>query len=126
MGGKSRLWVGIAGLSLLAGFFLPWVDVGGAFRASGFDIVRGMDGQWPMFRFVMLVVPLLGAAMAFAAFSGSRYAKHLSIFTGLLVLGYGAYKTISAFIATSGWGLWLVIGAALVALIAPLFAKNGR
>ena len=110
---------------LIASLGALWIAVAGFW--TGLALLR--LGSWRGFlawgaASVLALVPVIGAAMAFTAFTGSRYAKHASLAAGVGILGYGAYKTISTFVATTGWGLWLVIGSALVALFAGLSMKT--
>jgi hypothetical protein len=55
-----------------------------------------------------------------------RPARLAAIGTGAALLVYGFGKTVEAFFALTGFGLWLVLGAALVALFAPLLASRDR
>lgn len=124
----GRLLIGIAGLTLLVGFFLPWVDVGGmGFRmqASGYFAVRSSHA-FGMIEAVMLAVPLGGIAMMVAAFKSARAARIVSLSCGLGLAGYSAYKIVSTFFAVTGWGLWLVIAAGAFAMVGPLLMARER
>jgi hypothetical protein len=126
MDGKTaRSTIALLGIALVAGFFLPWIDMGWGLRVSGMDAVRhGAGGS--LFYLMMLVVPIGGAAMAFTALTGSKYVRLVSAVTGLSLVGYGVVKTVHAFFATTGFGLWLVIAASCAALIVPFAARPER
>src|SRR5512143_1060326 len=102
---KTRLSIAIAGSLLAGGFFLPWVDVGGeGFRVavSGAEMVR--HGELSAFYAMVLLVPLLGAAMVVRAAPAWRNARLLSVATGSGLAAYASYKIAQAFCATTGWG----------------------
>jgi hypothetical protein len=122
---KKKLIVGSAGLALVAGFFLPWIDAGGPFRLSGFDALRATHG-WSIPELMMIAVPLFGLAMMASVFASVRAMRLTSLAAGVSLVGYGVYKVVDTFLRVTGWGLWLVIAAALVALAAPLFLRAKR
>lgn len=127
MSSKTRLFIGIAGGLLAAGFFLPWVDVGGSgFRlsATGLDMIRA--GDFSFVYVMVLLVPVLGAAMTLGAATNWRHTRLLSAGTGLGLAAYASYKIVQAFFATTGWGLWLVIVGAFFALAAPMLQPRSR
>ena len=115
----------VAGLALVVGFFLPWIDLGIGPNASGLDVVRHTNGA-SFFRLMVLAVPIGGVAMAFCAFTNSKYTKLVSVLTGLTLVGYGIAKIVQTFFAISGFGLWLVIAASFAALAVPLLADKER
>jgi hypothetical protein len=122
---KGQLFVGLAGVALVVGFFLPWLDVGGVFRASGFDALRASHG-WSLQDVMMLAIPVGGALMAILSVTKPAAARKVSLGVGLGLVGYGTVKTAQAFFLTTGWGLWIVMAAALVALVVPLFWRAKR
>ncbi len=125
MSSKTRLFIGIAGALLTAGFFLPWLDVGGGgFRlsATGLDMIRA--GDFSFVYVMVLLVPILGVAMGIGALANWRHTRLLSVGTGLGFAAYASYKIVQAFFATTGWGLWLVIVGAIFALAAPLLQPS--
>ncbi|MGZ5968835.1 MAG: hypothetical protein ACXWP4_14280 [Polyangiales bacterium] len=126
MDGKTaRSTIALIGLALVVGFFLPWIDMGWGLRVSGMDVVRhGSSGS--LFYLMMLLVPIGGLAMVVTAIGGSKYVRLTSAATGLLLVGYGVVKTVHAFFATTGFGLWLVIAASCAALIEPFLARAER
>jgi hypothetical protein len=115
--------IGGAGLALLAGFFLPWIDLGGPLRASGFDAIRGTSG-WSFYELVMLFVPIGGALMLGLAAANKPQARGVSMLVGFGLGLYGVYKIVDAFFSVTGWGLWIVILATIVAAFAPLFMAS--
>jgi hypothetical protein len=114
-----------AGAALVAGFFLPWVDAGGSFSFSGFDLV--LESHQGLFaRIVVLMVPLLGASLVVAGLRGGKSAVTTALVTGGAILGYPTYKFIVGFIQTTGVGLWMVLGAAILALVVGLSARTKK
>jgi hypothetical protein len=112
----------LSGLALVVGFFLPWLDLGGPFRASGFDAVWNANGI-TAFRVMMLMVPIGGLAMMLSAAIQSRYARLISLGTGACLGAFGVYKALELFFRVTGWGLWIVLAAATVAVLAPLLVR---
>jgi hypothetical protein len=122
---RKSTWMGIAGIALVVGFFMPWIDLGGLVSVSGWDLVRDSHISLGT-RVIFALCPILGAALAFAAFGGSRNAAKVSIAAGLGVLGYTGFKIAYTFAKITGWGLWLVLAAGVVALIFGLAARANR
>lgn len=120
---NQRVWMGIAGVGLVVGFFLPWLDLGVA-GASGWDIVR--SDLFSLTSVILLLCPLLGVALAIAAFGKQKEAAAVSIAAGGGVLGYTFYKLAWGFVKISGVGLWMVLGAAAAALVLGLSARRTR
>ena len=114
----SLLVVGV-GAALVVGFFLPWIHLGPGATVSGWDIFHG-QGVSLFTKLIVLLAPVGGAAMVVAGLAGGRPAATASLTTGAAILGYTFYKTAYTFIKITGIGLWLVLGGALVALIAGL------
>ncbi len=121
MGPGGRIAAALAGVALLVGFFLPWLDVGlgGVGQASGLDMVIKAEG-FSALRVALCLVPLAGAALLAAALKGGVLAARVSLVVGLALLGYGLYQVGKSFFAVTGLGLWLVIAATVVAVVAPL------
>src|SRR5688500_1891923 len=107
---QNRTFIAVAGLALIAGFFLPWISFGGL-GASGWFFAT--NGPWSAF---IWLVPVGGLAMFLTAITGSKHARLTSGAVGLALVGYAVVKTVHSFFATTGIGLWLVIAAALAAL----------
>lgn len=108
----------VAGLTLVVGFFLPWIQIGPV-AISGFDLVR--TGDLSLFHKVLFsLCPILGAGLAMSSLVGGRRTALLAMVAGLGVLGYTGYKVADTFIAITGWGLWLILAAAAIALVIGL------
>jgi hypothetical protein len=112
----TNLIVGILGVALAVGFFLPWIDGGGHFTLSGWFFVKSSYVAWHT-RLALGLLPLAGAAMAVAGFTNSPTAPALGSITGLGVLGYMFFRLAWGFVKTTGFGLWIVLAAAVVAII---------
>ena len=121
---RTQLFMGAAGLALVFGFFMPWIDILGVVDASGWDLVREEHISIST-RLVLGLCPIAGIALALAGFGKSRSAARLSMLTGLAVLGYTGYKVAYAFAKVTGWGLWMILAAAFIALILGLTGKRG-
>lgn len=115
---KKNLWITGAGLTLIVGFFLPFISLGPGAEATGWDIVRNGEGLG-LARIAVFLVPFLGAALITAGLAGAKSAR-LSLVTGLAILCYPAYEIASVFFAITGVGLWLVLAAGLVLTVAGL------
>lgn len=123
-----RALLGFAGLSLLVGFFLPWVrypaveatDTQAAVPEhfqSGLDLLTtwpDIQGTAPI---AVLLVPILGALLSAASFMGFRYAGHTAMAVAVGMLGYGLYVLGSMFIQFTGYGLWTIAGGTFVILL---------
>lgn len=122
-----RALLGFSGLSLLVGFFLPWVrfpataaegDVPGVPEhfQNGLDLLLSNDiqGTSPA---AILLVPILGALLSAASFMGFRYAGHTAMAVAVGMLAYGLYVLGSMFIQFTGYGLWTVAGGTFVILL---------
>ncbi len=117
--GGARVIMTIAGISILVGFFMPWVDFGGIEDASGFTLLRKVDlpTSWLA---VLLAVPAGGLFLAAAGLSGVRFSRYLALLVGALIMGYGAYRAFQVFFSVTGPGIWLIAVGALIALIVGL------
>jgi hypothetical protein len=114
-----------AGAALIAGFFLPWVDMG-IVTASGWDAVTS-GGTDFLTKIILAMVPLLGVGLLVAGLGGDRRAAATAgLVAGTSILGYTAYKVAWTFFKTTGIGLWLVLGAALIALVAGLALRGSK
>ena len=123
MKGNKNLVLTVAGLAMVVGFFLPWIDVGGAFTVSGWDFVKSSHVAWHT-RMVLLLLPIAGALLALAGLAGGAAAASLGVATGLGVFGYMFFRIAWGFIKTTGLGLWMVLGAAAVAVVFGLAARG--
>ena len=122
---KHNIWIAGAGATLMVAFFLPWFDVGLGQGASGWDITRAEELA-SLTRLAVLLTPILGFFMFISGLAASKNAGRLSVGTGAAILGFTAYKIVDAFVMVSGVGLWLVLGAGLVAVVAGLVLKPSR
>ncbi len=119
-----RALLGFAGLSLLVGFFLPWVRfpaVEGEHPSpehfqNGLDLLMENDiqGTAPV---AILLVPILGALLSAASFMGFRYAAQTAIGVAVGMLAYGLYVLASMFVSYTGYGLWTVAVGTFVILL---------
>lgn len=112
-----------AGIASVVAFFLPFLDLGGLVSASGWEILVGDHVPW-MTRIAMLALPLGGLGLIVAGASGSKNARLAGFGFGAGVYGYMGFQMVRLFFATTGWGLWLTLAAALVALVAALGSKK--
>ncbi len=120
---KHNIWIAGAGVTLMVAFFLPWFDVGLGHGASGWDIARETQLA-SLTRLAVFLTPILGFFMLISGLAASKNAGVLSLATGGAILAFTAYKIVAAFVMVSGVGLWLVLGAALVALTAGLVRQQ--
>lgn len=110
------------GIASVVAFFLPFLDVGGPFTASGWDILLAEHAPWST-RLALLALPIGGLSLCVAGATGSAKARLAGFLFGAGVYGYLGYTMVSLFIATTGVGLWLTLAAAAVAIYAA-FAKK--
>ncbi len=118
---KAELTIAGAGLATIVAFFLPFLDIGGLFQASGWDVMTSDGASWYN-RLLLLGLPLGGLSMLFGGLSGK--GRTAGLVFGLGVLGYLGFQVIRAFFATTGFGLWITIGAAFIGLSAALVARK--
>lgn len=119
----ARTMIAVAGAALLIGFFLPWVDVGFGPTISGYTVARAVHSA-STFSAMLWLIPLGGLAMLVSSLLGSRHARMISVLVGLGLVGYATIKTVHAFFATTGIGLWVVIAAAVGAILLPLLQRS--
>jgi hypothetical protein len=123
MGKRGQTALVVAGLALVVGFFLPWIDTGGMITASGFTIVWRAEGATAT-RILLAFVPVIGAMLALAGLTASRKTTGIALAAGGGILGYFAWSFARGFFATTGLGLRLVIAGAIVALAVGLASKK--
>ena len=121
-----RALLGFSGLSLLVGFFLPWVRYpattgeGGVavpeHFQNGIDLLTSdsIQGTTPV---AILLVPIVGALLSAVSFMGFRYAAQTAIAVAVTMLAYGLYVLGSMFVQLTGYGLWTVAGGTFVILL---------
>jgi len=137
---KARIVVFICGVAIIAGFFLPWIDMSGLqilktaginpathgltlsglgdIKTSGFDLAMHKDTPAKTI-LILLLCPVSGVFLLLASFLGKkRWLIGLAAFVaGIGILGYPLYYIIRFLQTTTGLGLWLVIGAAFISLV---------
>jgi hypothetical protein len=112
---RTARMTAMLGLAVVVAFFLPFLDLGGLISASGWDIVT--NEATPLgTRLLLSALPLLGLAMVGAGLAKSRASGLLCLLFGGGVLLYLAYLLFKFFLATTGLGLWITIGAAIIAV----------
>jgi len=116
----------LAAVTVIAGFFLPWIGAGRE-AVSGFDLARlgsapeGLGLPSPSWLFV---VPLLGAIATLASLAApTRRGAVLAGAGILLALAYLYIRTINLVV---GWGVWLTLVAGAVALLGALLVPGNR
>jgi hypothetical protein len=119
---NNNMVLGITGLALVVGFFMPWIDVGGLHGVSGWDMVCSEQLSL-ITRIILALCPLGGAVLALSAFGRSNKAAQLGLAVGAGVLGYTFYKLAYGFIKVTGAGLWMVLAGATVALAIGLLTR---
>ena len=121
-----RVGFGLSGALLVVGFFLPWLTAGSALELSGLglvfaggDVVSAVSGTG---RFLLVIVPLLGAGLIFGAISGHRVTSWVAALGAGALLIFGLAHVISLFISSTGMGMWMVVLASLLALVLGLLS----
>lgn len=125
---KTQVWMVVAGVAVVVGFFLPLFEYQGAKLLSGWELLREAD--LPA-RYWLLTVsyPILGAALIVTALAGVSSARWISLGIGGVIILYPLYMLISSLIEVAGTGAFLMFGGGLVALICGLVggaAKPGK
>jgi hypothetical protein len=118
-----RMIMGLTGIALVVGFFMPWIDVGGLHGVSGYDLVKN-EHLATSTRLILALCPLGGALLALAAFARSAAAAKISVAMGAGVLGYTTFKLAYGFLKVTGWGLWMVLAGGAVALVLGLSGRK--
>jgi hypothetical protein len=116
-----RALIGVTGLALLVGFFFPWVRreleaEGETVLLSGLSLLQqeSLAGTPPI---AVIMVPVLGTALAAIAFTGFRYTAYVAVGVSVLLFGYAAYVLFQLFVQHTGLGLWITTGAAFLSLL---------
>jgi hypothetical protein len=116
-----RALIGATGLAMLVGFFLDWVRLDlaadhGTVMLNGLSLLsqESLAGTPSI---AVIVVPVLGTALAAIAFTGFRYTAYVAIAVSVLLFGYAAYVLFQLFVAHTGMGLWITTGAAFLSLL---------
>lgn len=121
-----RIMLGAAGLLLVIGFFLPWIQLPDDSH-SGLSLVfdtnrnvREMVGETQ--RWILLVIPVLGVGLTAVGFMGFRWAGPVAVSIGLLLLAYGVVTVVMLFFQHTAEGLWLIVGGAFLSLSGGMLA----
>lgn len=117
-----RALLGFAGLALLVGFFFPWLHIPNEHQGqtvlSGLALLQQdtemLAGTPPM---AILVVPVLGTALAALAFMGFRYTAYVAIGVSVTLFAYAAYVFFQLFVQYTDVGLWITTGSAFLTLL---------
>ena len=125
-----RLFLGAAGLLLIVGFFLPWLNLDDEDlqTVSGMQLVMdnhrvilalvGEDTQ----RWLLLLIPGFGVALTGVAVAGVRYSGPIAALLGILIVGYGIVTVIIFFFQKTGLGLWLILLGAFLSVATGVVA----
>lgn len=126
----SRVALGVSGLGLLVGFFMPWLRLGAAMTVSGFglmlsggEVVEALTGPH---RMLLFGIPMFGLALLLSALFAPRFAGWIGLVGGTLIVVYGLVTVISVFLAATGAGMWIVVFASLGALLAGVLGLARR
>jgi hypothetical protein len=119
-----RVMLGACGVALIAGFFMRWLTLGDMVSVSGFSLIV-TEGEMVSLlsgahRVLLFAVPVFGILLVVAGAIGHRFGLWVALITGVTVLGFGMYTVIRLFLESTGAGLWIVIGASLLALALSL------
>jgi hypothetical protein len=132
LGFVERVLFGGCGAALLIGFFMPWFKVGALLSVSGLSLLVSSGEMVGLLsgsnRFLLVIVPLLGAALLGGSVLASRATRLMAVAgSGLFLLG-GLFLTIRLFLSSTGTGMWLVVLSALLALSVGLISigRNQR
>lgn len=115
----ANVWLAVTGAIAVTAFFLPFFDVGGLLSVTGLEMALNDGLPW-FTRIIVALVPIAGLTVFVTAVSGSQRARPIAGLFGLGVLGYLGYQAIKIFVTTTGCGMWLVIAAAVIAIIVVL------
>ena len=121
-----RIALGTAGLCLVIGFFLPWINLNTQSSVSGLGLVASddhviraaFDGAQ---RWLLLLIPILGILLTAIGFLGFRWSTKVAALVGLTIIGFGFVTLILIFIERTGYGLWLVFTGAFLSLVLGIF-----
>jgi hypothetical protein len=115
-----RIVQGLAATGLIVGFFMPWITLGELVSLSGFSMVltggEAVERLSAPSRGLIFSIPLIGLALLATSLKGFRGLAWTGMATGILIVLVGLYTLISAFLDSTGMGMWLVSGSAMLAL----------
>jgi hypothetical protein len=120
LGFVERVLFGGCGAALLIGFFMPWFKIGALLTVSGLSLLLSSGEMVGMLsgsnRFMLVIVPLLGAALIGGTVLGNRATRFVAVAGSALFILGGMFITLRLFLSTTGTGMWLVVLASLLAL----------
>ena len=123
----TRTLLVLAGLGLLAGFFMPWVSLE-AMRLSGFALVinsgQAIDALAGGNSALLIAIPILAVALIASALFMPRLSIWLGLITGSAIILYGIITLMRFFLGMTGAGMWLTVAASLLALVVGLIASG--
>lgn len=126
----SRVLLGLVGAGLLSGFFMPWLELGQMVSMSGLNLAttggQAIDSMSGPHRLIVFVVPIAGAGLLYAAVRGYRHIEWLGLVCGCVIFGAGVFTLVRAFLGTTGAGMWLVAGSAMLAILIGTLAQRRR
>ena len=112
--------LGLAGVGLFVGFFMPWLRLGEMATLSGFSMLvtggQAISALSGPHRALLFVVPLGGALLCLAAWRGGRLLAWVSLLIGAIVCAAGVITPLLVFFDTIGSGVWVAALSALVTL----------
>lgn len=124
LGFVERILFGGCGAALLVGFFMPWFKIGTMLSVSGLSLLVSSGEMVGMLsgtnRFMLVIVPLLGAALMGGVVLGSRATRFIAVAGSALFILGGLLITIRLFLSSTGTGMWLVVLATLLSLAVGL------
>lgn len=128
---QAVLALGVGGLLVAAGSFLPWVTVSGLLSISRSGIDGGGDG---LVTLTLGIVLALVAAGAFSSGGLGRFSRVIGVLCGLAAFGIAVYDgtnlarlsaTFSGLASVSvGAGIYMVVVGAGLAIIASVLASG--
>lgn len=127
----TRVLLLLAGVGLLIGFFLPWVNLE-AVQVSGFNLLvtsgRAVDALAGPNSEFLVMIPLMAIALIASALFRPRLAVWVGFATGITIIFYGLYTLMRTFLGTTGSGVWITVGASLLALLVGVvgFSRSAR
>jgi hypothetical protein len=134
---KKTISLILGGLLILA-FFLPYINVAGLFKISGFDIVAGgkdMSGEkGSLERFVLLLAPLAGVLLILGGINGDKSILPRPVL-GILALAGTLYPIIRGLMESKGEGMsqilsflgigfWISLIASIAIFAIPALAPD--
>jgi hypothetical protein len=116
-----RILLGFAGLSLLVGFFLPWLQhegetAGTMVEQTGLALATGENLVGSPARLLFLI-PGLGVALSAISFGGFRWSGQVAVTFALSLMGYALFVLLQMFVQHTALGLWVVAGGTFVILL---------